>query len=1767
MTLFGCLFDRSFIKRQFLSILRPIEIAFIFTAFFFCPVPSSWGASVVFNTEGSTLWTVPAGATSITVKAWGGGGGGGGAGEQMSGAAGGGAGFAQATLNVTPGESLSIYVGGAGDRGRNSNNRTGGGGQGGGYSGVKRGGTDLVIAAGGGGGGGGDNASGTPPGAGGAGGGTPGGAGGPSDTAAGGGGGTSSAGGAAGGGSATAGSSLTGGKGGSDGTGGGAGGSGGTNAGGNGGSGTAGRPGGGGGGAGKYGGGGGEQADSGATSGAGGGGGSSYTTGTATSTSAGSGRNAGNNGDPDYADDAGKGGNATGAVSARVGVKGRVVITYATATSYTITASSGANGSISPSGPVSVPAGDSLSFTISPNPGCMILQVLVDGVAVGAVSSYTFTNVNANHTIQASFAGQYTINTIAGSHGSISPPGPVSIASGGTQSFSILPDSGYTVDRVLVDGVSVGAVSSYLFTNVNADHTIEAQFVSGTAPPDLSTCLNISDIPLEVRRLSAPPNIMVLFDDSGSMDWEILMPGSDDGVYYDGSKNNYYVFDNPCGSTVGSKGCHDDTWRILARGSSRLVWRTQWFGQNKTYYNPAITYEPWQTMTSQYDNSDPDTPRSHPLLAAPTFNLSNSYDTVGSLEVIADNENPAVFTKTGSWTAASDVQAYNDTYYITAQDDSDVTATWSPYLLAGQYQVFTRYRAADNRENQVPYKITHAGGTSTVLVDQREHGGEWVSLGSYNFATGTANVTIAFHVDENDEDRVCADAVKFVPQGSIPVDIKNAHYYVWSGLTSTPYLVIIDGGVIKYYQVNDYNADGKVDPGELVETISPPADVVTGRTYVQERQNFANWFTFFRRRIFAAQYAVGKIIKSMQGVRVGIYSINKKIIQPVLPVKVEGQDEGATLLSLLYNVQARGYTPLQTGLEAVGRYYDKGDDKKLDGTAGDDSPWYSDANGGSCQQAFTIMITDGYYNGDPPYNTSIQNVDGDNGSPYADSYSRTLADIAMYYYERDLNTTLNDSLPVNPYDDATHQHMVTYSIGFGVFGSLNQNDYDAALKHKVSGASIVWPDPQNSDATKIDDLWHAAVNGRGSYLTATNPEELTESLLEVMQNMELRVQSSAQVAVTGDKLYQKLTPNLLMFQNIYSSDGWTGDIKAYSVDPVTGAVDTNHPEWSAAEKLLGKTSDSRIIATYTGSAGTPFRYGSLTASQKSQLDANYLVDSTRAQNLVNFLRGDASNEVLYGGTFRNRFARLGDIVHSAPVFSHGILYAGSNDGLLHAFNANSGVELFAYAPNLVFDHLKELAGTSYAHRYFVDLTPSVSDLKFGATTKTYLVGGLGKGGRGYFALDVTGLTQTNVPSSENSLAQKVMWEYPRAGTSSSEIADLGYSFSRANIVRSNAAAAAAAAGIVIFGNGYDSSNGHAVLYILRADTGELLKRIDTGVGSCNGLSSAITVDVNYDNKVDYVYAGDLKGNLWKFDLTSTDYNQWGVAYSSAGTPKPLFKTPGQPITTKPNVMYHCTKDGYMVLFGTGRYLNEDDLSDSSPQAVYGIWDYGDDADDSEYVGTLAAGALTDTNLPGTVSLLQQVVVDERTVNGMKLRTLAAQAADWKATSTSGGPCGDNSGTQGCDPNPPGNHPDPLRHAGWYLNLPGARERVVSDVIVRSGVLTVVSHAPSNSLCGGSGESWLMTMDACSGARLSKAFFDINNDGKIDSADLVNIGTPENPIMVVPSGIRYDGKVQPPAYLIMPNGTENLYMSSTKAKIETQRERAAKLGMTYWRVMH
>jgi type IV pilus assembly protein PilY1 len=593
------------------------------------------------------------------------------------------------------------------------------------------------------------------------------------------------------------------------------------------------------------------------------------------------------------------------------------------------------------------------------------------------------------------------------------------------------------------------------------------------------------------------------------------------------------------------------------------------------------------------------------------------------------------------------------------------------------------------------------------------------------------------------------------------------------------------------------------------------------------------------------------------------------------------------------------------------------------------------------------------------------------------------------------------------------------------------------------------------------------------------------------------------------------------------------------------------------------------------------------------LDAS---DATNAENMLNYLRGDATNEEKNGGTFRNRIQKLGDIVHSSPTHKGGYLYAGGNDGMLHVFKAADGKEVFAYVPKLVFENLEQLSDPLYVHRYYVDLSPAAKGVKFSGVDKTILVGGLGKGGRGYYALDIT---DPAAITTEAALAGKVMWEYPNAGTAQSEIDDVGYSFSKAAIVNSKAG------WVVIVGNGYNSVSGKAKLLILDAETGSLLKSIDTGVGDCNGLSIPVPIDVDYDDKVDYVYAGDLKGNMWKFDLTvpgPTDpgydaafdpEDYFDVAYKYAATytysglqkigttPMPLFQAKSnagpQPITAKPDVMVHPDKEGYMVVFGTGKYLGESDIADTSTQTIYGIWDYGDDVDDSEYLGSFErASTPILSNQPNyDVDLLKQddIVCDPLVttcdgdlfvVGTASLRVTTEYAPNWGTTSKDAADdCLEGLGVEDCEPDGYGANPDPVNNAGWYYDLPISGERVVTDTLLRDGKAIVIAYTPEQTPCGSGGSSIIMEMNAGTGARLTKPQFDINEDGVIDNNDLVNIGTDADPIWVPPTGLKSEGRLYPPAILRIDEDKEKKYFSSSRGKIVEMTEKAAKLGMSYW----
>jgi Tfp pilus tip-associated adhesin PilY1 len=650
------------------------------------------------------------------------------------------------------------------------------------------------------------------------------------------------------------------------------------------------------------------------------------------------------------------------------------------------------------------------------------------------------------------------------------------------------------------------------------------------------------------------------------------------------------------------------------------------------------------------------------------------------------------------------------------------------------------------------------------------------------------------------------------------------------------------------------------------------------------------------------------------------------------------------------------------------------------------------AEGGGCLRAFVIAMTDGYYIGaDSTVSPSVGNTDSDGvdrmnqtsvfdrgvfTGPNSGS-SPTLADIAMYYYENDLHRGLSDVVPAHNQDTARHQHMVTYGVAFGVTGELDPAAFPNCLPRCAPTDSACpdavcpsWTAP-TTQPRKIDDLYHAAVNGRGLFLSADSPETLVGSLLRVMQDIQAHKATGASVSINT----QELRSDTYLYQATYIPGEWIGDVEAKPLDPTYGYIQqvqdalgnyVDQVDWSASAKLQTKGWANRQIVTYNDASlsGVPFEYASLSAPQKALLNGN----ATIAQALTNYLRGDASEEIRNGGLFRDRSRILGDIVHASPMPYRwdsslpGVIFAGANDGMLHALRESDGVEVFAYVPNLVLKNLKLLSEDPYVHKYFVDSEPFIKKLGSGPTL---LVGGLGRGGRGYYCLDIssmdakTGAAGTTPPFNQSIDASSVVkWEYPVNSDPENAALDpdMGYSYSQAYIVNSNAG------WVVIFGNGYNSANGDAALYVLRlTSTGDLVSATPTKIRTysggaapnCNGLSSPALVDVNLDGKVDFAYAGDLLGNLWKFDLRASSVSSWKVAYNTqaagTGAPRPLFQAKNQagfrqPITTQPDIMRHCRFDryGYLVIFGTGRYLGLDDYNDAgSTQSIYGIWDWAE----------------------------------------------------------------------------------------------------------------------------------------------------------------------------------------------------------------------------------
>lgn len=694
-------------------------------------------------------------------------------------------------------------------------------------------------------------------------------------------------------------------------------------------------------------------------------------------------------------------------------------------------------------------------------------------------------------------------------------------------------------------------------------------------------------------------------------------------------------------------------------------------------------------------------------------------------------------------------------------------------------------------------------------------------------------------------------------------------------------------------------------------------------------------------------------------------------------------------------------------------------------------------------------------------------------------------------------------------------------------------------------------DQDSSGTPNLVEEWDSNDDGvPDNYFKATNPAHLVEALGSVFQNVVETTGSAASVVANS----VRLDTGTYIYQARFRTMDWSGELIAY---PVLQDGSIGDMLWEAGNEIPAP--EDRNIFTFNPS-GTPqgvsFEWDNLNEAQKNHLMGTG--DEALGQARLNYIRGVRTGEVQYGGTFRDRNRLLGDIVNSDPVYvsaanfgynvpsiSEGftdnaynsfreanknrtqMIYLGANDGMFHGFRADDGEEVFAFVPNEVFANLADLTMPAYEHQYYVDGPPRVGDAYINGEWRTILLGSTGAGGKSVFALDVT--------DPDDFSASDILWEFTHA--------DMGYTIGQPSIARLTNGA-----WVAIFGNGYGSAGHKAMLFIVDLETGALINAIDTGAGtelSPNGLSTPIPVDTTNNRITQYVYAGDLQGNLWKFDLTHTNSGQWDVAFTHGHSRYPLFTARDedgavQPITARPAVGGH-PDGGVMVYFGTGKFfqVGDNNISESdSRQSFYGIRDTG------------TRIVTTDRS-----ELQMQEITHELPGFGWQLRVTSKNAVNYDDSS---------------DPTD-----NPIKH-GWYMDLISPvdgyeGERVVSYALLRHQRVIFNTLIPSGEPCDHGGASWLMELDALTGGRLDYSVFDLNKDNLFNFDDYVTVEVEQDgeteEVTVPVSGKRSKvGIIKTPA-VISAGEVEYKFFSGSSGIIETIKEKSGSgegIGRQSWR---
>lgn len=955
----------------------------------------------------------------------------------------------------------------------------------------------------------------------------------------------------------------------------------------------------------------------------------------------------------------------------------------------------------------------------------------------------------------------------------------------------------------------------------------------------------------------------------------------------------------------------------------------------------------------------------------------------------------------------------------------------------------------------------------------------WVN--GYDSASATVDLATAFTAYDNTTSN---------GRGS---DLAQAaYYYTYVGTKNTvplSYVYTASGGV----DTKTGSGGNRTFYGECVSKIgSTVANAafkkVTLSANDSEAQNFANWYSYYRIRIYAMKAAAGLAFRNLPNPDkfrvgysthsyVGVDSANAEFLRIgdycVAGEGVDACEQRASFYTKLYGATPSGGTPLRQAMSKIGRMYAG---KLL--TGADDPIQYS------CQQNFLILSTDGYWNGAGPVDiggtAGVGDLDGVAGvpTPMKDALAKadTLADTAQYYYDNDLRTdalgnctgalgtdVCENNVPGSGRDNNNRQHMTTFTLGLGVDGSLKYTeDYlegGSADFNKILDGSLSWPDPTDSeDLHRIDDLWHAAVNGRGTYYSAKTPQSLAQGISKALSGVSAMTGSGAASATSN---LEPVAGDNFAYVASYRTVKWDGDVQAREINLTTGALSSEDQRiWSAREKLDATLASARKIYFNSGAALAEFVPTNLSAAKTAGLfspcGGGALGDLTQCatagfsttvsqDHVINYVRGDDSMEDQAGNVnrlLRDREAKLGDIVSSQPVYvkkapfaytdtgyakfaesmatRQGAVIVGANDGMLHAFNADTGAELWAFVPTPVMPYLYKLADSKYGdkHRYYVDGPIAVADIcavepckDNGNGWKTILVAGLGKGGKGYFALDITDTT-----------APKLLWEF-----TAKDDADLGYSFGNPIVTK------VSGKWVVVFASGYNNTegDGQGRVFMLDAAAGTKLAEIVTNSENNPALSGISKLsnwvdNATYDNSTRYVYGGDLSGNLWRVDLEAKDADRLALLTGPGGT--------SQSITTKPELAQ--VKVGgtmYRVVFvGTGRYLGLNDLTEMTVQSLYAVKD----------------DLVTDWGAFRDHAGAVQQVLSASGVN----RLVTSEKVSWADAS------------------------------GWFVDFDVVKgERITTDMVLDRGVLAVVTNVPEADACNVGGYSYIYFFDYRTGS--------------------------------------------------------------------------------------